>query len=146
MHCNKARHCAAVKARPRGTEFSTHPGTQALGNARHTLPHVQYIANKTTALATNRNEVISPANIFQPRTFVIAAAVSTRSASSLLFASAAGPVASACIRGGASPATAPFRAAPEGGDGNKSPALPFPCTAIGALRFRGRGGRLFFMA
>jgi len=53
-------------------------------------------------------------------------------------------VASACIRGGASPETAP---APEGSDEDKSPTLRLPSIAIGALRFlRGRGGRPFFMA
>ena len=108
--------------------------------------HVQCVAKKTTTLASNRYEIINPANIPQPRAFVIAATVSTRSGSSIVLASVAGllTVASACIRGGASPETAP---APEGSDEDKSPTLRLPSIAIGALRFlRGRGGRPFFMA
>jgi hypothetical protein len=116
------------------------PAPSASGNS-----HIQYIANRTTALATNSHERIIPANMFQPRAFVIAGTVSPRSASSILLASAVWPL------GGSTgtfdvrkDVTGPVRMVED-----KSPnsALAFAPICTGrALRFRGRGGRLFFTA
>jgi hypothetical protein len=99
--------------------------------------HVQYIANRTTALATNSHEIIIPANIFQPRAFLIAGTVSTRSASSIVLGWAVWPVGGSTAAFDVDP-TGPVRMVEA-----KSSILPSPCTAMGALRFRGREGRFF---
>ena len=105
----------------------------------------------TTTLASSSHEIINPANVIQPRAFVIAKTVAgllTVAAACIL--SFLGRVASCAVAGsttafdGRGDATGPVPMV-EG----KSPTLPLLSTPIGAgraFRFRGRWGRLFFMA
>src|ERR1700738_2481256 len=86
----------------------------------------------------------NPGNIFQARAFVIAGTVSTRSASSILLGSAVSPFGRST---GAfdmwNDLTGPVRI---GEDKSATSPLPFaPICAGRALRFLGRGSRLFFM-
>jgi hypothetical protein len=116
----------------------------AIWSCSRPFGHVKYIANRTTALATNSHEIIIPANIFQARAFVIAGTVSTRSASSILLGSAVWPVERST---GAfdmwNDLTGPVRIVE---DKSATSPLPFaPICAGRALRFLGRGSRLFFM-
>jgi len=107
----------------------------------------------TTTVASSSHETINPANIVQPRAFVIAETV----AGLLTVASACIP--SFPVRAGVpSCPVAPSSTAFDGrGDAigpvptveEKSPTLPLASTPIDAgraFRFRGRGGRLFFIA
>jgi hypothetical protein len=100
--------------------------------------HVQCVANKTTAPASNSHEVINPANMRQPRAFDIAR---HRSASSILLGS------TSCLVGRS---TGAF-------DVGRDPSGPVPMveeatSALGLAICDGRalclglGGRCFFMA
>ena len=108
----------------------------------------------TTTVASSSHETINPANIVQPRAFVIAETLA-----GLL------TVASACIPSFpvrvAVPSSCPVAGSTAAFDGrgdatgpvpmveDKSPTLRLASTPIDAgraFRFRGRGGRLFFMA
>ena len=107
----------------------------------------------TTTLASSSHEIITPANVIQPRAFVIAKTV----AGLLTVASACIPsfpvriaVSSCAVAGsttafdGRGDATGPVPMVED-----KSPTLRLASTPIGAgraFRFRGRWGRLFFMA
>ena len=113
--------------------------------------YVQYFANMTTTLASSSHEIINPANIIQPRAFVIAKTV----AGLLTVASACVPSFGARVTCGAvgglttgfdgrGDATGPVPMVED-----KSPTLPLASLPIGAgraFRFRERWGRLFFMA
>jgi hypothetical protein len=99
--------------------------------------HVQCVANKTTAPASNSHEVINPANMRQPRAFDIA----PRSASSILLGS------TSCLVGRS---TGAF-------DVGDDPSGPVPMveeatSPLGLAICDGRalclglGGRRFFMA
>ena len=107
----------------------------------------------TTTVASSSHETINPANMVQPRAFVIAETV----AGLLTVASACIP--SFPVRAGVpSCPVAPSSTAFDGrGDAigpvptveEKSPTLRLASTPIDAgraFRFRGRGGRLFFIA
>jgi hypothetical protein len=102
----------------------------------------------TTTPASSSHEIINPANIIQPRAFVIPEAVA-----GLLTA------ASACVPSFSISARVPSCPVAFDGRGDatesvrmvedKSPTLPLASTLLdagGAFRFRVRMGRLFFMA
>jgi hypothetical protein len=120
---------------------------------RGVLGYVQYFANMTTTLASSRHEIINPANVVQPRAFVIAEIV----VGLLSFASAC--IASFSLSAGVTscPVARSIAAFDGRGDSTErvplvedtSWALPLGSTPIDTCRaffFRGRGGRLFFMA
>ena len=119
---------------------------------RGALGYVQYFANITTTLASSSHEIINPANVIQPRAFVIAETVARlfnfASASIAPFSLSAGvtscPVARSTTFDGWGDATEPVPLV----EGNFR-ALSLASTPIDSGRaffFRGRGGRLFFMA
>ena len=113
--------------------------------------YVQYVANTTTTLASSSHEIINPANVIQPRLFVIAETVAGllnfASASNASFSLRAGVTSCLVARSttfdGRGDATEPVPLV----EGN-SQALSLGSTPIDTGRaffFRGRGGRLFFM-
>src|SRR5262245_12951683 len=117
---------------------------------RSAIGHVQYFANMTTTLASSNHEIIRTANVIQPRAFVIA------KTGLLTVASACIPsfLVRVAVRCAVAGSTTAFD---ERGDAtgpvpmveDKSSTLPLASTPIGAgraFRFRGRWGRLFFMA
>jgi len=140
---------------PRARFCLVEPGGGAAGGlARRggALGYVQYFANMTTTLASSSHEIINPANVIQPRAFVIAETVARlfnfASASIAPFSLSAGvtscPVARSTTFDGWGDATEPVPLV----EGNFR-ALSLGSTPIDSGRaffFRGRGGRLFFMA
>jgi hypothetical protein len=107
----------------------------------------------TTTPASSSHEIINPANVIQPRVFVIPETV----ADLLTVASACIP--SFCVSVAMSSCAAAGSTTAFDGRGDatgpvpmvedKSPILPLASTTIGAgraFRFRGRWGRLFFIA
>src|SRR6516225_1936109 len=119
---------------------------------RGALGYVQYFANITTTLASSSHEIINPANVIQPRAFVIAETVAGllnfASACIASFSLSAGVTSCLVARSttafdGRSDATEPVSLV-----AGNSQALPLGSTPIDTGRaffFRGRGGRLFFM-
>jgi hypothetical protein len=106
----------------------------------------------TTALASSSHEIITPANVIQPRAFVIGSVaglltVASACIPSFLVRAAVSSCAvavSTTAFDGRGDATAPVSMVED-----KSPTLRLASTPIGAgraFRFRGCWGRLFFMA
>ena len=120
---------------------------------RGALGYVQYFANMTTTLASSMHEIINPANVVQPRAFVIAEIVAGllnfASACIASFSRSAGVTSCPVVR-----STNIFDGRDDSTErvpiveGTSWP-LPLGSTPIDTCRaffFRGRGGRLFFMA
>jgi hypothetical protein len=114
------------------------------------LGQVQYFANMTTTPASSNHEIINPANIIHPRFAETVAGLLTVASAfhSLLPCRVAVPscpaAGSTTAFDGRGDATGPVPMVED-----KSWSLPLASTPIGAgraFRFRGRGGRLFFMA
>jgi uncharacterized protein YjbJ (UPF0337 family) len=114
------------------------------------LGQVQYFANMTTTPASSNHEIINPANIIHPRFAETVAGL-------LTVASGCTPSFPVRVAVPSCPAAGSTTAFDGWGDAtgpvpmveDKSWTLPLASTPIGAgraFRFRGRGGRLFFMA
>ena len=107
----------------------------------------------TTTHASSSDEIINPANVIQPRAFVIAETVAG------LFNFASASIASFSLSAGVTSCPVARSTTSFDGRGDATEFVPlvegdFQALALGwtpidtgrAFRFRGRGGRLFFMA